>query len=298
MSRFISPLTWPGGKSKQWDLIKNFLPKDFERKHIYYWVEPFFGGGSVGLNALKNNLAWKYIFNDIDKNLMQSWKRICLLETNFKSISLKYLFYPYITLEQANDLWKNYDCNNSSVIDYLARNNLTYNGHKTGTFTQKRLEQNWNQSKMKRILRCCNLLENKREDILFKAEHYQNIDASKIPGLKKVKSFYYLDPPYFSNNGKVYEHSFNKSDWIKFGEYIEKITSDGDLFLLSIDDNEVTRGMFKKYNIYEKQWPYTSTKTAQSKCRIGMELFITNYHPKVDDMTNTNISSEYTKRLW
>ncbi|ATZ17937.1 DNA adenine methylase [Mesoplasma melaleucae] len=50
MSKFISPLTWPGGKSKQWNLIKELFPK--ETKHLQY-VEPFFGGGSVGLNALR-----------------------------------------------------------------------------------------------------------------------------------------------------------------------------------------------------------------------------------------------------
>ena len=38
-------IKWAGGKEKEWPIIKDNLPKDFER-----YVEPFIGGGAVYLN--------------------------------------------------------------------------------------------------------------------------------------------------------------------------------------------------------------------------------------------------------
>jgi len=57
-------IKWPGGKSKEYDEIKNLIP-NFSR-----YVEPFFGGGGVFFK-LK---AKKAIINDICEELIEFYR--------------------------------------------------------------------------------------------------------------------------------------------------------------------------------------------------------------------------------
>lgn len=70
----ITPvLKYPGGKTKELNIIKGLLP-DFEN---YY--EPFLGGGAVWLNIK----AEKYFVNDISDDLMKLYKFIKEKDTEF-----------------------------------------------------------------------------------------------------------------------------------------------------------------------------------------------------------------------
>ncbi len=59
-------IKWPGGKSKEYEQIKNLIPK-YDR-----FIEPFFGGGAVFLNLKPN----KAIINDICEELVEFYKFI------------------------------------------------------------------------------------------------------------------------------------------------------------------------------------------------------------------------------
>ncbi|WP_338970810.1 DNA adenine methylase [Spiroplasma endosymbiont of Labia minor] len=272
MHKTISPLTWPGGKSKQWNLIKSYFPENV--KNLTY-VEVFFGGGSVGLNCLKNNLFDKYIFNDIDSDLISFWISMCdLVPLNPKKYFPENIFYPLANLSCLKNI-----INDNSIkfaAKYVMNNNLTFNGNSWGTWTQKRLEQNWNLNKKNKIIECSNLLSENKEKIDFWSSHYVDVFSDTITW----KCFYYLDPPYFANNGKPYKYRFKSDDWIDFISWLQKITEVGNKFLLSIDDCEETRKMFKNFNIYEQQWFYSSSSSRKSdnkSCKIGKELLIANY---------------------
>lgn len=140
MSRFITPLTWPGGKSKQWNLIKSYFPKN--TKEMVY-VEPFFGGGSVGLNYLRENLFKKYIFKDNNAELISFWKNI----TSISKKMTRHLFWPNITLQKLGEklnkmLVSNCECcgllnDESQGIELLVNNNLNFNGLLCGTWLKK-----------------------------------------------------------------------------------------------------------------------------------------------------------------
>jgi DNA adenine methylase len=85
-------LKWAGGKSKLLPfLFKNF-PKKFDR-----FVEPFFGGGTVGLNVDCDNC----IVNDINPDLIAAW--VCLQQNNFFIEDCKKLFVPENKNREAYD---------------------------------------------------------------------------------------------------------------------------------------------------------------------------------------------------
>ena len=60
-------IKWPGGKTKEIEIIKNHMPKKIDR-----YVEPFLGGGSVFFN-LQNK---KNIINDISNDLTTFYNMI------------------------------------------------------------------------------------------------------------------------------------------------------------------------------------------------------------------------------
>lgn len=264
MSRFISPLTWPGGKAKQWKLIKNYLPK--ETKKMKY-IEPFFGGGSVGLNALKEELFNTYTFNDLDNELMLMWIWFTT-KTDYSKIN-EHMFYPSINLKDSINF---YESNNyyGDPLTYIMRNNLTFNGNRKGTFTQQRLEQNWNTNKFHRIIECAKLLFKNKDKITFENKDYQNL----INLNTKKDTFYFLDPPYFNIKG-LYTHE--KIEWTIFSHSLNFINAKGSKFLLTINDCKEARKVFKDWNIYSEEWKYTSSNTKKSNVKTGKELIITNY---------------------
>jgi len=59
-------IKWPGGKSKEYEQIKNLIP-NFSR-----YIEPFFGGGAVFFN-LKSDKA---VINDICEELIEFYRFI------------------------------------------------------------------------------------------------------------------------------------------------------------------------------------------------------------------------------
>lgn len=80
-----SPLKWAGGKYRLLHDIFEFFPReykdenfvfesDIKSKPFYRFVEPFFGGGSVGLNT--EGFSKKGIINDSNKELINFWKTV------------------------------------------------------------------------------------------------------------------------------------------------------------------------------------------------------------------------------
>ncbi|WP_348736617.1 DNA adenine methylase [Spiroplasma endosymbiont of Ammophila pubescens] len=141
--KFISPLSWPGGKAKHFDKIKALLPAKFDK-----FIDLFCGGASVALNILDQQLCSKVVFNDLNTSLIEFWQYgIHLIELDY----LKKLAYP--NSKTINELkQKMFDdyCLNFGE-EFLIKNALTFNGLQWGTWTDKRLQQNFNFNKLLRI---------------------------------------------------------------------------------------------------------------------------------------------------
>lgn len=101
-------LKWAGGKEKELEVIKSYLPEKFDK-----YVEPFVGGGSVFLNFGTK----KSFINDKSEELINLYKVIKAQDKNFFSM-----------LETINESWiglENFaDKNPEELIDlYLRKKN-------------------------------------------------------------------------------------------------------------------------------------------------------------------------------
>lgn len=67
LKKQLSPLRYPGGKSKMIDQLLPYL------KGKKYFIEAFCGGASFGLSLLESGMIEKLILNDLDPNVYAYW---------------------------------------------------------------------------------------------------------------------------------------------------------------------------------------------------------------------------------
>ena len=74
-------IKWPGGKSREIDMIKDLIPDEFDR-----YVEPFFGGGALYFHLNPRRAA----INDLSEPLMNFYRQV-----KEQTFELKSLLYGY-----------------------------------------------------------------------------------------------------------------------------------------------------------------------------------------------------------
>ncbi|MCB2180206.1 DNA adenine methylase [bacterium] len=85
-------IKWPGGKSREYKLIKEIIPK-YER-----YFEPFFGGGAV---FFKETPSQAFV-NDISSDLIDFY---LLVQPNPKQLEFQSILYEYVNLwEETSDI--------------------------------------------------------------------------------------------------------------------------------------------------------------------------------------------------
>ena len=70
----LSPLRYPGGKSKLYDLIELLIVKTGHKGGTY--IEPFAGGAGIALRLLENEIVSRVVINDLDKGIYSFWRAI------------------------------------------------------------------------------------------------------------------------------------------------------------------------------------------------------------------------------
>lgn len=277
MNRVRSPLSWTGGKSKQWKLIKKYLPKD---EHFKTWSEPFIGGGSVFLNAFQDGLADNFILSDINANLIKFY--LNTLEPHYKdsvyraTIDLENLIYEDLTIEENKakiDLMIQLQWEESPEYFYLC-NRFNYNGLQKGSSTKQRIKQNLTINNCEAYLKFKNFMIAHKKDITLSIADYKENIKNLISYYDPNKTFIYLDPPYESKE-KLY--GTKPIDYEELRKWLELLAVRGFQFLLTINDSENTREIFKEFNVHEESLTYTSKNTKSHPVEKGKELFITNY---------------------
>lgn len=87
-------------------------------------------------------------------------------------------------------------------------------------------------------------------------------------------TFFFCDPPYLDVTG--YGKTFNEGNHIKLRDALSNIKGK---FLLSINDHQTIRELYKEFKIIEMSVPYSVSR--ERKARKGYaELLITNYEDK------------------
>lgn len=250
-----------GGKQEMAESLIGYMPK-----HKAY-LEPF--AGSLAVFFKKQKSTWNAV-NDVDKdiaNLYYVCSRIDLFE-EFKEKSLYMIqskeIYDIVraSIKKSKDKFKIPDI--QRAVDYFFFISTSFN-NRPGTSLSK-IVTKWNTDLVENLKNTRKKLDNviiENLDINNFIDKYQNTKDA----------FWFFDPPYYvANNTEYYGRVFNQYQHKIFKEKIDMI-SDKCKFLITYDDSEEIRYLFKEYYIKEVPVKYRSTHEIMD---IN-EILITNY---------------------
>jgi len=106
--------------------------------------------------------------------------------------------------------------------------------------------------------------------------YIENMHFEKlIERFDRPRTFFYLDPPYYKREGYYGKDIFYREDFAKLRDILSSIAGK---FIMSINDTQETRKIYKDFNIEEVSTTYNFSKASQ-KVR-ATELLIINFTPK------------------
>lgn len=105
---------WAGGKNKMLKHYKPFMPKD-----VNTYCEPFFGGGAMYINILKNYTPNELIINDVNTDIVRIYKTIKSDCDSFVKI-LDELSAQYLPLDKSARKDYYYSLRHKHAYDYVS----------------------------------------------------------------------------------------------------------------------------------------------------------------------------------
>ena len=260
-----SPIRYAGGKSRAVGHIIQYFPTDIDQI-----VSPFFGGGSVEI-ALANEIGFLVYGFDIFNMLTNYWQWQLsspdMLFKHLKNINLSKENYKKIK-QYLKNIWES---NKENILEseesdkiaayYWFNHNLSYGPAFLG-WMSKIYENRTRYDKMidkLRKFKCPNLAG------VYLCDFEETLTS--FPN-----SFLYCDPHYYLDEGKMFKGIYPQRnfpvhhknfDHIKLANILNNHKSG---FILSYNDCNTIRELYKKHKIVEVKWQYTM---GQGETRIG-----------------------------
>jgi len=265
MKNTLSPLRYPGGKTKLYEYTKKLIEKNNLVGCTY--CEPFAGGCGLAIQLLHDGIVKKLILNDIDKYIYALWTTIL----NNSNELIKKIENTPINIEQwhiQKEIQKN--PNNYDLIDiafstlFLNRTNRSgiLSAGPIGGYSQKgnyKIDCRFNKSS---VIKKIDLISSYRKKIRFK-----NNDALKfISYLEKTsindKKFVFLDPPYFNKGPELYLNFYRTEDHKSLCKRIKKTNLN---WIVTYDNIQEIKEIYSNidYMNYDIRYELQQKKTGQ-----------------------------------
>lgn len=239
----LSPLRYPGGKSKLIDYLYSKLCSE----QLDTFVEVYAGGASLGLSLLDAGLIDRLILNDKDPCVYAFWETV--------------LTCPQELIGRLQDCLPTHQDLGAAKAEiaagaalaadvawfYLLANRLSYSGivfanpqgGKAGT--QEDLLARWNP---KRLIQQIEHIYSMRSKI-----DLHNDDGCRLlqdSAYWNDRSTIFIDPPYFAKGPALYPCSFSEQDHIDLAELIQGLWSEfpGPDILITYDNHPKIRELY------------------------------------------------------
>lgn len=220
LKKRLSPLRYPGGKSK----LIDYLYSRLSQEQLDTFVEVFAGGASLGLALLDAGSIKRLILNDKDPGVYALWKTIleCPQELTDR---LQSIVPTHRDLSDAKNLLA---LNEASTLElawaFLLANRLSFSGIVKGNplggknGSQDALTARWNPEALaERITRICSM----RDRI-----ELHNMDACEFleaEGYWYNKATIFVDPPYWEKGKALYTHYYEEKDHMELAEMLQNM---------------------------------------------------------------------------
>lgn len=275
----LSPLRYPGGKSKLADFVDNTIKLNGIEKPIY--CEPFCGGAGVAINLLLTNKVEKIILNDYDIAIYSFWKAVF---EDTRKLEKKIISTEITMQERENQkkIYSELSKVNSYNLDlafatlFLNRTSVSgiIKGGVIGGKEQKgkyKIYDRFNKEKILEKIEHIAMFKDKVElfnldcNILIKDNLKKHYDRKNL--------FIFFDPPYYKQGKNLYTNFFNHRDHEQLSTSIKSM--DDFLWILTYDYRPEIYEIYKDYNPKKYKLQYS----AKNKIK-EIELFFSS--PKIE----------------
>ena len=250
MNSFIP---WIGGKRLLRKKIIDMFPEEFDR-----YIEVFGGAGWV-LFA-KDKHAELEVYNDVNSQLVNLFRCVKYHAEELQ----KELDYLLSSREMFQDFKEQIDTRGMTDIQRAARYFMLI---KTSYGADRRtfgcIKKNINNS-----IQYLKDIKTRLNTVVIENRDFGNL----IKTYDREKALFYLDPPYHGTE-KYYNTGFNDEDHVRLKERLEDIKGK---FILSYNDDEYIRSLYRDFNIYEIERNNSLAQRYEIN-NIYKELIITNY---------------------
>lgn len=272
MAKSLSPLRYPGGKSKIYEKVKNLIIANGYSDRTY--VEPFAGGFGIGIGLLREGIVNSAILNDFDSHIYHFWYSVLFDTENL----LRLITDTPITIEEREQQKFNYRDNNADPLcdgfATLFLNRVNFSGvikggpigglAQAGTY---KLDCRFNKEDIISKIEAIAKLKNKIKLYNKDAGYLIRMNLMKM----KAPMFLNIDPPYVMKGNQLYTNFFTEGDHLDFGRVVAKYLDEKFPWIITYDDCDLIRGLYKQFHIQE----YSITHNAGGSVQ-GKELVITN----------------------
>jgi DNA adenine methylase len=268
----VSPLRYPGGKTRAIKYLKEYIPKDCTE---FYSV--FCGGMSLELDISCNSNIEKVVVNDKFDILINFWKvaknsneSLITKVNEIKSFFSKEFFMSFKkklgnSIEKETLVEREVDLSVERAAMYFAINRSSFSGATfSGGFSKESMEKRFTKSSIERLSK-----------VDLKKFEFHSMDFSEfldtIPETRNC--FIYLDPPYYIENSNLYGNNGDlHENFDHVGLFYAISKKKNVLWMMSYNDSDFIRDLYKDYTIKELNWSYSMNKSKKSSEIIIMNM--------------------------
>lgn len=260
LKKRLSPLRYPGGKSK----LIDYLAAEFKGDQMDTFVEAFAGGASVGLAMLEAGRTQHLVLNDTDPGIYAFWKTVCVRpESLLEKIDRR---LPTISdLNSAKGMLENPSVWSSEALAWaqLLANRLSYSGIVKANpmggqhGTEKDLLARWNPAELKKRIEAIHQMA---DEITISC--VDAMDLIESSAYWDEKSTLFIDPPYVRVGKALYQRYFTDNDHRNLAWLLQTLYTGmpGADLVITYDDCELVRDLYP-YAEQRKVGRFFSCKT-------------------------------------
>lgn len=272
MAKSLSPLRYPGGKSKIYEKVKNLIIANGYEDRTY--VEPFAGGFGIGIGLLCEGIVKVAILNDFDVHIYHFWHSVLNDTENL----LRLITDTPITIEERERQKLNYrDVDADSLSDGFATlflNRVNFSGvikggpigglAQTGTY---KVDCRFNKTDIRSKIETIAKLKGKIKLYNKDASYLIRMSLTKM----KAPMFLNIDPPYVVKGSQLYTNFFTEGDHLNLQRDIIRHLGEEFPWIITYDVCNLVRDLYKRFHMQE----YGITHNAGGSVQ-GKEIVITN----------------------
>ncbi|MCU6709379.1 DNA adenine methylase [Paenibacillus sp. J5C_2022] len=267
MPRSLTPLRYPGGKTKLYNTVLDLIVRNEIVNGTY--IEPFAGGAGVAIRLLLDGIVSDIVLNDFDYAIYAIWKNIT---EHTDELCTFIETVPLTTTEWLRQRTIYTNQHDYSLLEvgqasfYLNRTNVSgvLTGGVIGGLSQEgsyKIDARFNRDNLIKMIQA---IAQHKEHIHIYNWNAEDFILHIIPNFDNV--FVYFDPPYVKKGPGLYRNSFSKEDHKALSEIIKASQFK---WIVTYDKCELIEQLYSNFNRKVLSINYSAGQT-----KSGNEIII------------------------